>query len=292
MIISHVLGGIGNQMFQYAAARALSLTHHHELLVDLSSFESYSLHNGYELNKVFSVNVKYADKQTVSELLSWRSINIIKKLLRRKLFSVLKGKSFVIEPGFSYWSQFFDLSQDCYLHGYWQSELYFKSFERIIREDFTFREPLDERNSILAAEIHRTSSVSLHVRRGDYISDNKTSNIMGVCSLKYYQDAIKYISQKIDNPVFYIFSDDIEWVKRELIISFPCVYIDFNQQSVSYKDMQLMSLCKCNIIANSSFSWWGAWLNINPEKIVIAPNSWFCNGTNDQDLIPYNWLRL
>jgi hypothetical protein len=115
---------------------------------------------------------------------------------------------------------------------------------------------------------------------------------MGVCSLKYYQDAIKYISQKIDNPVFYIFSDDIEWVKRELIISFPCVYIDFNQQSVSYKDMQLMSLCKCNIIANSSFSWWGAWLNINPEKIVIAPNSWFCNGTNDQDLIPYNWLRL
>jgi hypothetical protein len=241
---------------------------------------------------VFSVNVKYADKQTVSELLSWRSINIIKKLLRRKPFSVLKGKSFVIEPGFSYWSQFFDLSQDCYLHGYWQSELYFKSFERIIREDFTFREPLDERNSILAAEIHRTSSVSLHVRRGDYISDNKTSNIMGVCSLKYYQDAIKYISQKIDNPVFYIFSDDIEWVKRELIISFPCVYIDFNQQSVSYKDMQLMSLCKCNIIANSSFSWWGAWLNINPEKIVIAPNSWFCNGTNDQDLIPYNWLRL
>ncbi|MFK5947535.1 MAG: alpha-1,2-fucosyltransferase [Methylococcales bacterium] len=292
MVISHILGGIGNQMFQYAAGRALSLTHGSELLSDLHDFSDYSLHNGYELNKVFNINIKCASEETVKALLKWRANSLIMKVLRRPQFSCLRGQSLIVEPYFSYWPELLGVTSDCYLYGYWQSELYFKLFESTLRNDFTFREPLDKKNSMLVTEIERNKSVSLHIRRGDYISDTKTNNIMNVCSLNYYYQAVKYISQRVNNPIFYIFSDDIEWVKKELSIDFPCVYVEHNQQSKSYRDMQLMSLCKHNVIANSSFSWWGAWLNANLDKQVVAPISWFNEGVDDRDLIPREWVRL
>ncbi len=292
MVVSHVLGGIGNQMFQFAAGRALSLKNDQKHLLDLSDFSDYRLHHGFELSRVFNVVTECAEASTLHQLLGWRENKLARKVLRRRQFSGLRGKTFVVEPYFNYWSSFINLTGDCYLHGYWQSERYFKAVESVIRQDFTFREPLKEHNAELALEISTIQAVSLHVRRGDYVNNPKNHNIMSVCDLEYYRLAINYIATHVEQPVFYLFSDDMAWVKQNLPLEFPCVYIEHNCGAESYRDMQLMSLCRHHVIANSSFSWWGAWLNANPEKIVIAPKHWFRNGNDDSDLIPDEWVRL
>lgn len=292
MIVSHILGGIGNQMFQYAAGRSLSLVTNQQHLLDLNDFSNYRLHNGFELSRVFNAGVERADISTMHRLLGWRARPLAKRVLRRPGFNWLRCKEFVVEPHFNYWPEFYNLTGDCYLYGYWQSELYFKPFENVIRSDFVFREPLNGQNADLASEIHRSQSISLHVRRGDYVSDSKTGNVMDTCTPEYYQMAVNYIVEHVEHPVFYIFSDDIAWVKQNLLVKFPCTFVDHNRSSESYRDMQLMSLCKHHVIANSSFSWWGAWLNTNPHKLVVAPKSWFRNGTDDRDLIPKEWVRL
>ena len=293
MVISHLLGGIGNQMFQYAAGRALSLSNHQAYYLDLNDFTGYQLHNGFELDRVFNVEeIHKATSNNIQELLGWRANSFAKKVLRRSQFANLRGPSFVVEPCFNYWPDFFKFNHECYLYGYWQSERYFKDFEDIIRQDFVFKIPLDDRNMRVALEMASTQSVSLHVRRGDYVNDPKNSNIMHVCSLEYYREAIDDIIKRIEQPIFYVFSDDIAWVKENLLIEFPCVYINHNSGLESYRDMQLMSLCKHHIIANSSFSWWAAWLNADPKKIVIAPRKWFVNKNNVDDLIPQDWVKL
>ena len=292
LVISNVLGGLGNQMFQYAAGRALALTNNRSLLLDLSGFTDYQLHHGFELSRVFSLVATKAEPSTTHELLGWRENYWARKILRRRQFAWLRGDKFVVEPYFNYWSDFFNLTGDCYLYGYWQSERYFKAVESVIRQDFTFREPLKEHNAELALEMASIQSVSLHVRRGDYVSNPKNHNIMSVCDLEYYRLAINYIATHVEQPVFYLFSDDMAWVKQNLPMEFPCIYIEHNGGAESYRDMQLMSLCCHHVIANSSFSWWGAWLNSNPEKIVIAPRKWFANGTNIKDLIPEGWITL
>lgn len=292
MVVSHILGGIGNQMFQYAVARALSLKNGQRLILDLSDFSDYKLHNGFELSRVFGVAVESAAPSTKREVLGWRGNSLIKKILRRPQFNWLRGKKFIVEPHFNYWPEIFNLDGDVYLYGYWQSERYFKSFESTVREDFTFRERLIGRNLEFSSDIRKLNSISLHIRRGDYVSDKKNIKIMEACSLGYYRKAVEYMAARVVQPVFYIFSDDMDWVRANLSLDFPCVYVNNNHGRDSYRDMQLMSLCRYNIIANSSFSWWGAWLNSNPEKIVIAPRRWFRSGNDVSDLIPNEWVRL
>jgi hypothetical protein len=151
---------------------------------------------------------------------------------------------------------------------------------------------MDLANSTLAREISDVNAVSLHVRRGDYVHNSKAAATYALCSLDYYNKSIKYVAERVHNAHFFVFSDDIPWVKSNLEIDFPVKYIDNNFGVDSYNDMRLMSLCKHNIIANSSFSWWGAWLNLNSEKIVVSPMRWFFNETGIQDLIPKSWVRL
>ena len=292
MVISNIIGGLGNQMFQYAAGRALALTNDRSLLLDLSDFTAYQLHHGFELSRVFSLVAAKAEPSTTHELLGWRENYWARKILRRRQLAWLRGKKFVVEPHFNCWPDFFNVNGDCYLYGYWQSERYFKAFEAIIRQDFIFREPLQEQNAELALDMATNQAVSLHIRRGDYVSNPKNHNIMSVCDLEYYRRAINYIASQVEQPVFYLFSDDMAWVKQSLPMKFPCIYVEYNSGTESYRDMQLMSLCRHHIIANSSFSWWGAWLNANPDKIVIAPKHWFSNGNDDTDLIPDEWIRL
>lgn len=292
MVITNVIGGIGNQMFQYAAGRSLSLSTGQQYLLDLSGFSKYRLHNGFELGRVFNMVPEKADVHNLHRLLRWRAHPLAQKVLRRAQFGWLRGRIFVAEPHFNYWSGFSNLTGNCYLYGYWQSEQYFKSVESVIRRDFYFREPLDEVNADLASKIQRGQAISLHIRRGDYVSDAKTRKIMDICSLDYYLEAIKYIVDHVENPIFYIFSDDMAWVRTNLTLNYDCIYVDHNRGIESYRDMQLMSLCKHHIISNSSFSWWGAWLNADSEKIVVAPKTWFRNGMNDFDLIPKEWVRL
>jgi hypothetical protein len=292
MVVSHILGGIGNQMFQYAAGRSLATALHDEFLLDLESFNGYSLHNGYELKRVFDVSTEAASSKKLLSLLGLRGLPLSKKILRRKQFELFRGKNFAVEPYFNFWPNFFSLKSNCYLHGYWQSEKYFKSIESEIRNEFSFKKPLLDASELIANQIARSNAVSLHIRRGDYISDAKTSSIMNVCDVSYYERAVSYVANKVASPVFYVFSDDIDWVKQHISLDYPCVYINHNRGEYSYIDMQLMSLCKHHIIANSSFSWWGAWLNASQKKIVVAPKLWFKNDIDDSDLIPTEWIRM
>lgn len=174
------------------------------------------------------------------------------------------------------------------MYGYYQSEKYFKEITNIIRKDFTFPKPVDIINQKLINQIDNTESVSIHIRRGDYLNIPNTQNI---CSISYYKKAINLILKNISNPQFYIFSNDINWCKQHLQID-KAIFISNNTGKNSFIDMQLMSCCKHNIIANSTFSWWGAWLNNNPNKIIISPNKWMNDTNGTGDIIPNDWIKI
>lgn len=292
MVISHLIGGLGNQMFQYAAARAFSIKLGVQLRLDISSFANYQLHQGFELQRIFNCSSEVASKENLHGILGWQSFPVVKRVLLRPSMVTFRCKQFVVEPHFHYWSGINNLAQDCYLDGYWQSEKYFINVAGEIRKDFTFKLPMQSANAEVAGQIAQVNAVSLHVRRGDYASNSKNIAMHGLCSIEYYQAAIIRIAKQIKNPHFFVFSDDIAWVKNNLKIDFPHQYVDHNHGKESYNDMRLMSLCKHNIIANSSFSWWGAWLNPNAKKIVIAPKRWFAHEVDTSDLIPSSWVTL
>lgn len=279
-------------MFQYAAARALSLRKGTALAVDVSAFKNYELHHGFELQRVFNCIFEIASKADISRVLGWQSAVTIQRVVSCKPFSLFIRKHFVREPHFNYWSGINNLPKDCYLSGYWQSEKYFADFADQIRADFKFQKVMEGMNAELARNISKVNAVSLHVRRGDYINNPVTMATHGLCSLEYYRDAIRYVIERVEAPQFFIFSDDTEWVKNNLKIDFPALYVQHNRGKESYNDMRLMSLCRHHIIANSSFSWWGAWLNPNRDKIVVAPRKWFANQTDVQDLFPQGWVTL
>jgi hypothetical protein len=293
MIISRIIGGLGNQMFQYAAGRALSLERGQPFRLDVAGFTDYGLHHGFELQRVFNCSAEIGTEAEVRTILGWQFASVIRRAVSRPALTFFRRDGFVIEPHFDYWPGINDVPKDCYLSGYWQSEKYFKNVAEVIRNEFTFKFPLASQNAEVAHKISKVSAVSLHVRRGDYAKNSKTTAMHGLCSLDYYWDAIQYISVHVEQPYFFIFSDDIAWVKSNLKIDFPCQYVDHNYGSQSYSDMHLMSLCQYHIIANSSFSWWGAWLNQNKNKIVIAPLKWFATKQQStQDLIPTSWVKL
>jgi hypothetical protein len=279
-------------MFQYAAGRALSLRSSSALVLDTSGFESYGLHQGFELQRVFSHSFDIASRKDVRRVLGWQSPAIIRRIVSRRPFAIFCRQRFVVEPHFHYWSGINDLKTDCYLSGYWQSEKYFADAAQQIRADFTFRLPLEGGNAELAGQMSHAASVSLHVRRGDYASNPKTSATHGLCSLEYYRAAIRHVAERVPQPRFFVFSDDIAWVQANLNIEFPCVHVQHNRGAESYNDMRLMSLCRHHIIANSSFSWWGAWLNQGTDKIVVAPQQWFARQTDVRDLFPAGWVTL
>jgi hypothetical protein len=292
MIISHILGGLGNQMFQYAAGRALALRKGTNLRVDLTGFANYRFQREFELQRVFKLPDIVASESDVRSILGWQASPLMRRILTRPGFAALRKREFVVEPHFHYWPGIQGVSADSYLHGYWQSEKYFSAFADTIRDDFSFRSPLTGKNLELAKQVEACDAVSLHVRRGDYVTDNKTSTILGACSLDYYREAVPYIARHVSRPHFFVFSDEISWAKENLKLDFPCVYIDQNRGDESYRDMQLMSLCDHHIIANSSFSWWGAWLNPRGDKIVVAPKRWFATDYRTGDLIPPEWVAL
>lgn len=292
MIVGHILGGLGNQMFQYAAGRALSIARGAPLRLEVSDFSRYGIHQGFELARVFSCSVTLAEPEDVRTVLGWQSPRLLRRIMAHRRLQFLRSRHFMVESHFNYAAGIRDVPLPSYLMGYWQTERYFADVAETIRTDFTFRQPLNGRNLELAQEIGTTNAVSLHVRRGDYASNPKALATHGVCSLAYYEAAIKYITARVEAPQFFVFSDDMEWVRANLKIRHPCRYVDHNHGEESFNDMRLMSLSRHHIIANSSFSWWGAWLNPDTEKIVVAPRKWFANGNDVNDLFPQGWVTL
>lgn len=292
MIITNIIGGLGNQMFQYAAGRSLTLAKGTEFRLDVSDFSGYGLHQGFELQRVFNCPVQTATRSDVQAILGWQASPIMRRLLAKPALSMFRRRGFVVEPSFNYWQGIKEVPTGSYLAGYWQSERYFHDVAQTICTDFTFRNPPSARNAELAEQIQQGNTVSLHVRRGDYVKNPKTTATHGLCSLEYYQSAIQYVIDRVERPSFYIFSDDPAWVRENMKIEHPSVYVDHNHGAESYNDMRLMSMCKHHIIANSSFSWWGAWLNPNPDKIVVAPRKWFANNNDVSDLFPSGWVTL
>ncbi len=290
MIISNIIGGLGNQMFQYAAGRALALSLNTELYLDIGGFDSYRLHNGFQLSHVFSLPARISGHSDTRKLLGWQASKI--RILSHPKFAWLRKRALVVEPYFDFWAGFFDAPSDCYISGYWQSEKYFAKHADRIREEFSFHLQLDDRNAEIVRRMKGSNSVSLHIRRGDYVNNPKTLAVHGLCDIDYYQAAVELVSARVVSPSFFVFSDDIAWARENLKMVFPCEFIGHNQGEDSYKDMQLMSVCSHHIIANSSFSWWGAWLNPEPQKIVIAPKKWFADGRKVPDLLPESWVCL
>ncbi len=291
MIIIKILGGLGNQMFQYATAYSMSQKFKVPVKMDLRGLyngEERS-RNTYELD-VFGIKEVQAKKEEIFPFIR-RSY-----LGSEKLYNWYKKWKKIVHYKELYYHYNNELdeqaSPNILLRGLFQSEKYFINSRKELLNLFNFP-PLSGKNKALQEELESNNAVSIHIRRGDYVNDKEYSKNIGTCDISYYYKAIDLIQSKIENPIFYIFSDDISWVKENLKINNECVYVSWNKGKESYCDMQLMSLCKYNIIANSTFSWWGAWLNTYPEKIVIAPNKWFAGWQYDtKDLIPENWIQL
>lgn len=291
MIIVKLTGGLANQMFQYACGRFLSLKNNDELKLDLSFYQKdlpSVTKRDFELD-VFNIKAQVA---TGAEIKKMAIQNIfVNKVLRRLPFLCFLNKKLVIENSFNFHPEVLEKKGDLYLDGYWQSEKYFKQVENIIRQDFTLKDNLMSLlDKNLLDRIKSINSVAIHVRRGDYVKNQAINQVHGTCPLGYYKKGIELIASKVVNPEFFVFSDDIVWCKENIKINFPIHFVEGNK---SYEDLILMSKCKHNIIANSSFSWWAAWLNLNPQKIVIAPNRWFADKKIDtRDLIPESWLKI
>ncbi|WP_082525137.1 alpha-1,2-fucosyltransferase [Pseudorhodoferax sp. Leaf274] len=290
MIICHILGGLGNQMFQFAAGRALALDREAQLQLDTSGFKGYRLHEGFQLEQAFAGSFHLANELDIQAVLGWQRTRWAQNIVARPAMAPMRKDSLVIEPHFQYWQGIHNTPARCYLKGYWQSEKYFKKHVKTLRSDFGFRLPLSGRNAVLATRIRQCNAVSVHVRRGDYVQNHVTAATHGLCPPDYYQAAAHHVASRVDNPVFFIFSDDMSWARQHLPLPAPVEYVDHNQHA--YDDMHLMSLCKHHVIANSSFSWWGAWLNANLHKIVVAPRQWFAVARNTQDLLPADWVAL
>ena len=276
-------GGLGNQMFQFATGFATAKKNNVRLSLDLNYINKRQIFNGFELENVFDI---YSKVSFLNKALSFKSINF-KEILNKIDITFYNFK----EPHFHYTSKILDIPKHSFLDGYWQSELYFKDYAKEIRKIFNFSDHLDEQNYLISNDINQSNSISIHIRRGDFLlkrNDNHYVNLK-----EYYLKAINESSKFFKNPKYFIFTDDPSWVTDNFVLDHSYFIVAVNKGTKSFYDMHLMSLCKSNIIANSSFSWWGAWLNNKKDKLVYAPKNWF----NDKsictnDLIPNSWNTI
>lgn len=291
MIIVKFMGGMGNQLFQYAAGRAVALKNGAELKIDITGYENQDAiitPREYSLQP-FNIQENFASQEEIEKIkgsLSGRMNLILQKI------GFSKKNSYFVEPKFSFNPEMLEIGKNAYLQGYWQSEKYFKNIREIICKEFALKNEYNIEEKEITKEIKSCKAVSLHIRRGDYVSSATTSKFHGICSLEYYAKAVAHMIGNLDDLKFFIFSDDIEWVKENLKIDAPKTFVSDGKLK-DYEELILMSYCRHNIIANSSFSWWGAWLNNNPEKIVIGPKNWFVDKSVDtSDVIPETWIKL
>lgn len=293
MVKITLMGGLGNQMFQYAAAKSLAMISGQKLKLDLGFLEQKFLPiDGFTPRK-YELDVFHLEEKRLKN-----SNEILKKVLLfiNRLNYKICSKKWVYfnESSLEFDSTFFSLTPPVHLNGFFQSEKYFINIKPHLLEIFRFPKIYSKEINIILHEILNTKSVSIHVRRGDYVSSIKTNNYHGTCDKVYYIDAIKMINNSIGQCKYFFFSDDINWVKDNFDNVAENIFVDSGKYP-SWYDMFLMSQCKHNIIANSSYSWWGAWLNQNPNKVVIAPKTWFLDSfaqESSKNIIPETWIRI
>ncbi len=291
MIVVWVSGGIGNQLFQYAFGRRMALERNVPLGLDLNRYQ-LSYFRTYRLN-CFATQAEIVAPDDLPFLrpqgkLRRRITRLVQEWVPpRWLRAVEESHPFQVDPGI------LRLGRNVYLRGNWQTEAYFAPIRSLIRDEFRFVVEADTQNQALAAQIGAVDAVSLHVRRGDYVTDPKASNRIGFLDVDYYLRAVKYVADRVGSPHFFIFSDDPVWVREHLRLEYPTTVVEHNGDDRDYEDLRLMSLCQHHIIANSTFSWWGAWLGRNPDKVIVAPERWYLViNRPTPDLLPASWARL
>lgn len=298
-------GGLGNQMFQYALGVALAKANGSGVKLDAVYLQDRlprgrgHTHRNFDLD-LFTLNdtpcltslSRAAQGVPIPGL--WLGIDFFMRMGTRVMAG---GEKVVREKSLTFDPRILEERGDLLLVGYWQSEKYFTDVSEDVRKAFRFKHPLEGEAKEIGRQIRSLNSISLHVRRGDFAALKNVERVVGKTDLSYYGRAADYMHEHskkmgIEVPTFFVFSDEIEWCKERLKLPFPTIYVD--QASAGPKashHLQLMSLCRHNIIANSTFSWWGAWLNADPEKMVIAPKRWWTNNPRE-DLVPERWIRM
>ncbi len=291
MVIIKISGGLGNQLFQFALGVALEERCGFQVKYDIQEFNNIGLRK-FELDKLVE------DLPIASECEIICKYNFAEKI-KFQLSKILGFRfgfnriRYYLENGFRFDDKVFLLGDDVYLSGYWQSEKYFVPFKEKLLEKIKVSKCNSIEINQFLKQILEANSVSIHVRRGDYITNSKVNAIYGTCDLSYYERAIHRISSLFSGLTFFVFSDDMDWVKNHFSKFNNMIFVDVHSSDYAFEDLRLMSYCKHNIIANSTFSWWAAWLNQNKDKVVIAPQKWSVkNSAIESEIIPSAWIRL
>lgn len=289
MVVGTITSGLGNQLFQYAIARHLSVLNHTPLYFDTRFYRSdYAEESGRSF-KLDKFNIDYREPNSLLYT-AFKGMKLFPDRTFKPFFVQIKEKHYHFDP---------DVLKSkallINLKGYWHSEKYFKPVSHLIRNELTFNNVSSEnfeqyRQQVIRAE----NSVAVHIRRGDYVNHPEFSKTFGFLGLRYYESAIALIKAKLEKPSFFLFTDDKQWVKDHFNDRDDFNFVELKGPEADLDDLHLMSLCKHNIIANSSYSWWGAWLNRNDEKVVLAPKDWFRNQPlwDTKDLLPESWIKI
>ena len=274
MKIVKFLGGLGNQMFQYAFLLSLQKKYNESVLMDTSVFKTYNLHNGFELDRIFKITARKASIAEIKKVTFYSNSYFMSRVYKK--IWPKRRTEFRENHFYEYYPDVFSIDGDCYFDGYWQSCEYFKNCRHLVQKEFSYLSELDKKNRDLENYLlNNEGCVSIHVRRGDYLEHKLYK---GLCGLEYYKKAIELIRKRhINIKKWVIFSNDISWCKDNLLPLLgdeTICFVDWNVSADSFKDMRLMSACRINILANSSFSWWAAYLNGHTNSEVYAPEKW------------------
>jgi len=297
MVIVFMRGGLGNQMFQYVLGLNLAKKNRSPLVLDTTflrdrfprrnfTYRTYDM-DVFAIDPSFTV-LSYAANSFPIPVV-WLGLDMAGILARHAFGSqkIIWEKSEAFDPSV------LAAQGNIALYGRWLSEQYFADIVDDVRTTFKFRHPLEGEAELLAEKTGAVNSVSLHVRRGDYVTFKNVKQRLAATDLTYYDRAAKYIGERVTTPQFFIFSDDIQWCKKNIAIPFPTTYVDdISCGPKAAFHLELMSLCKHNVITNSTFSWWGAWLNTNPGKIVIAPKQWYRDPSIKENVVPEGWIKM
>lgn len=292
MIIVKLQGGLGNQMFQYAVGRHLSyLNNDDELKLDITNYETDSLRR-YNLHHL-NIRESFATKEEIAWFGKFKQRS--GRLWYPYNHLIANENIYVKQRHYHFDPRILALKSPLYLEGDWVTEKYFIGIADIVKNEFSVKEKMGAEDNNVLRRISATNSVAVSVRRGDYVTDTRTLEYHGVCDMEYYKKATEVMASKVKDPHLFVFSDDHEWTKKNMKFNLPTAYVDHNPVDKHYADLRLLSLCKHQIIANSTFSWWGAWLNANKGKVIVAPQKWFNKtkvNVDTKDVIPDTWIKI